>query len=125
VADRTPQRYVLGIAHQAGRDEKIRPGMDGGRDWFSPEELEKAAWNFLQSGPTVGLAHADGTTGSAQIVESYIYRGPDWNTGDVIVKSGDWLVGAILNEYAWQLYKAGYIDGWSIQGSAYRLESEQ
>ena len=119
-----PQRYVLGIAHQAGRDEKIRTAADGARDWFSPVELEKAAWNFLKATPTVGLFHADNTEGSAQIVESYIYRGPDWDTGDVIVKSGDWLVGAILNEQAWRLYKAGYVDGWSVQGSAVRLENK-
>jgi hypothetical protein len=118
-----PQRYVLGIAHQAGPDPKIRTAADGARDWFSPVELEKAAWNFLKATPTVGLFHADNTEGSAQIVESYIYRGPDWDTGDVIVKSGDWLVGAILNEQAWRLYRAGYVDGWSVQGSAVRLEN--
>ena len=119
-----PQRYVLGIAHQAGPDPKIQAGVDGGRDWFSSVELEKAAWNFLKAAPTVGLFHADNTEGSAQIVESYIYRGPDWDTGTVIVKSGDWLVGAILNEQAWQLYQAGYVDGWSVQGSAVRLENK-
>lgn len=116
------QRYVLGVAYQAGRDPMIKRGADGGRDFFSKEELEKAAWGFLQNGPETGLFHADGTEGAATVVESYIYRGPDWHIGnDVVVKSGDWLVGAILDEHAWELYKAGRVTGWSPQGSARRI----
>ena len=117
-----PQRYVLGVAYQAGPDPRISKGADGGRDYFTPEELEKAAWRFLQDGPAVGLFHADGTDGAGTVVESYIWRGPDWDTGHgVIVKSGDWLVGAILDERAWRLYQAGHITGWSPQGSARRI----
>ncbi|MFI5814843.1 XkdF-like putative serine protease domain-containing protein [Streptomyces sp. NPDC051643] len=115
------QRYVLGVAYQAGRDPVIKAGTDGGRDFFSAEELEKAAWRFLQKAD-VGLFHADGTEGAATVVESYIYRGPDWVlNNDVVVKSGDWLVGAILDERAWQLYKSGQVTGWSPQGKARRI----
>lgn len=116
------QRYVLGIAYQAGPDPRIQRGEDGGRDFFTPAELERAAWSFLQKGAEVGLFHADGTTGAAQVVESYVYRGPDWDLGDgVVVKAGDWLVGAILDEPAWQLYKSGRVTGWSPQGVARRI----
>jgi hypothetical protein len=115
------QRYVLGIAYQAGPDPKIQRGADGGRDYFSAEELEKAAWKFLAKGREVGLFHADGTTGAADVVESYIYRGPDWDLGDgTVVKTGDWLIGAVLDEPAWDLYKSGRITGWSPQGAARR-----
>lgn len=115
------QRYVLGVAYQAGPDPKIQRGADGGRDFFSAEELEKAAWNYLAKGPTVGLFHADGTEGCADVVESYVYRGPDWDLGDgTVVKSGDWLIGAVLDEPAWELYKAGRITGFSPQGAARR-----
>lgn len=118
-----PQRYVLGIAYQAGPDPNIDEGIDGGRDYFTPAELEKAAWAFLRKGAKVGLMHADGTEGTGDVVESYIYRGPDWVSGDVVVKAGDWLLGAILDPFAWQLYQAGHIDGWSIQGTATRIRS--
>jgi hypothetical protein len=117
------QRYVLGVAYQAGPDPLIAKGVDGGRDYFTETELEKAAWSFLRNGPQVGAFHLDGTEqngGAATVVESYIYRGPDWNLGDVVVKSGDWLIGAILNDKAWQLHKAGKINGWSPQGTARR-----
>jgi hypothetical protein len=114
------QRYVLGLAYQAGKDPKIAKGLDGERDYFTPAELEKAAWSYLANGPVVGLFHAEGTEGHATVVESYCYRGPDWDMGDVVVKSGDWLVGAVLDDVAWDLYKSGRITGWSPQGSATR-----
>lgn len=115
------QRYVLGVAYQAGPDPRIAKGADGARDYFSADELEKAAFSFIPGGAEVGLFHADGTVGHAQVVESYIYRGPDWDLGDgVIVKAGDWLVGAILDDIAWDLYKSGHVTGWSPQGQARR-----
>ncbi len=118
------QRYVLGIAYQAGPDPRIAKGMDGARDYFTPAELEKAAWEFLRNGPRVGMFHVDGTDedgGQATVVESYVYRGPDWDLGGgTVVKSGDWLVGAILNERAWELQKSGKLTGWSPQGVATR-----
>lgn len=115
------QRYVLGVAYQAGPDPKIQRGADGGRDFFSAEELEKAAWGFLRDGPSVGLFHADGTEGAATIVESYIWRADDWDLGNgCVVRKGDWLIGAVLDEPAWRLYKAGRITGWSPQGTATR-----
>jgi hypothetical protein len=114
------QRYVLGIAYQAGRDPKIAKGMDGARDFFTAEELEKAAWQFMAGPRDVGIYHMDGTEGHATITESYIYRGPDWQVGDVVVKAGDWLVGGVLDDVAWDLYKSGRITGWSPQGTAKR-----
>lgn len=118
------QRYVLGIAYQAGPDPRIQKGADGHRDYFPAEELEKAAWSFIGKS-IVGIYHADGTEGHAVVKESYIYRGPDWHITDIlgnelVVKSGDWLVGAVLDEVAWNLYKAGHITGWSPQGAAKR-----
>jgi hypothetical protein len=119
-----PQRFVLGIAYQAGRDPRIAKGADGARDFFTAAELEKAAHSFLRSGPAVGLFHMDGTEGHATVVESYIHRGPDWEVSPgVVVKAGDWLVGAVLDEPAWEMYENGKITGWSPQGSATRLRS--
>lgn len=117
-----PQRYVLGVAYQAGPDPRIAKGQDGGRDFFTEAELEKAAWEFLKNGPRTGAFHLDGTDDAyATVVESYIYRGPDWDLGEgLVVKSGDWLVGAILSETAWDMHRRGVITGWSPQGVARR-----
>lgn len=119
------QRYVLGVAYQAGPDPRIQKGVDGGRDYFTAAELEKAAWRFMLEARKSGLFHVDGTEGAAEFVESYIYRGPDWDLGDgIVVKSGDWLVGAILSEDSWELYKAGKLNGWSPQGVARRRPAQ-
>jgi hypothetical protein len=116
------QRYILALAYQAGRDQRIAKGVDGGRDYFTEAELEKAAFSYLSSGnPQVGIGHADGTTGAATVVESYIWRGPDWDFGDgIVVKKGDWLVGMILEPKSWELAKAGKLAGVSPQGTARR-----
>lgn len=115
-----PQRYVLGLAYQAGKDDRIAKGLDGARDYFTPAELEKACWSFGQSTQDVGIFHADHTTGHVTVVENYIYRGPDWPMGDVVVKAGDWLMGGICDEAAWNLVERGLVTGWSPQGTATR-----
>lgn len=115
------QRFLLGIAYRAGAHPDIARGVDGGRDYFTKAELEKAAWSFLRNGPRVNAFHVDGTEGCATVVESSIHRGPDWDLGDgLVVKDGDWLVGCVLDEKAWRLYKAGKINGLSPQGTAKR-----
>ena len=126
VKESAEQRYVLGVAYQSGPDPRIGMGADGGRDYFQPVELEKAAWSYIPNGAGVNLFHDDRITGHATVVESYVYRGPDWQiTGPdgsvTVVKAGDWLVGAILDDVAWQLYKEDRITGWSPQGTATRI----
>lgn len=123
VAPAEPQRYLLALAYQAGIDERITKGQDGARDFFTPAELEKAAWSFLQEGGAqVGLFHGpEQTLGHFDVTESYIYRGPDWDLGDgLVVKAGDWLIGGICDDVAWDLYQKGYITGMSPQGTAKR-----
>jgi hypothetical protein len=115
------QRFLLGVAYQAGPDPRIQRGADGGRDFFTAAELEKAAWSFMREGPRVGRFHLDGTEGAAVPVESFIWRFPPWDAGaGVVVKDGDWLIGSVLDQPSWDLYKRGVIGGYSPQGSAMR-----
>lgn len=118
--EQSQTRYLLGLAYPAGMDDQIVTGADGARDFFTPEELEKAAWAFMQSTRDIGLYHEDGTEGHATVVESYIYRGPDWDTGDTVIKAGDWLIGVICDDLAWGLFLDGFITGFSPQGTAKR-----
>jgi hypothetical protein len=119
------QRYILAIAYRAGRADQIIKGVDGRRDYFTEAELEKAAWSFMKSATRdMGLFHADGTVGHVTPVESYIWRGNDWDLGNgTIVKSGDWLLGGLCDEPAWQLVKSGRVDGLSPQGVAKRRKA--
>lgn len=119
------RRYSLGIAYPAMRADKA-VAADGHRDFVSAEALEKTAWAFLKTGG-VNMLHTDGTDGHADIVESYIYRGPDWNFTSPVdgkeyaVKEGDWLLGTVWDQEGWQMVKAGIINGFSPEGGARRI----
>ena len=114
------RRYVLGLAYGPGR-------LDGHGEYMAPQTVEDAAWGFLsEGGRRIGLQHADGTEGVAEVVESYVYRGPDWETTDAqggtqVIKAGDWLIGAVFDEPAWRLVKSGRLTGWSIDGVGKRV----
>lgn len=115
------RRYVLGLAYPAAK-------LDGHDEFVTPETVENAAWGYLaDGGRQIGLQHMDGTVGHATVVESYIYRGPDWETVDAqgnkqTIRAGDWLLGAIFDEPAWRLVKSGKVTGWSIDGLGSRVE---
>jgi hypothetical protein len=120
--DAEPQRFCLGIAYTAGVNPRIAKGLDGGRDVFSEAELERACHSFMLSGQQHGMFHAEGTEGAARPVENYIYRNPiPWVVApDLIVRKGDWVLGALLEDKPWELAKAGKANGWSMQGTARR-----
>jgi hypothetical protein len=121
IAKSDTQQYTLGVAYPHSE-------VDSHGDFTDEDELEQAAWNFMRSVVAkgeggVGTDHADGTDDAAQVVESYIYRGPEWTVDlgedeTVVVKSGDWMVGAIWTDEAWERIEKDEITGWSIQGLA-------
>lgn len=120
--DAEPQKFCLGVAYTAGVSPRIKKGLDGGRDVFSETELERACWSFMLDGQQHGMFHADGTEGAARPVENYIYRNPiPWVVApDLIVRKGDWVLGALLEDRPWQLVQDGKANGWSMQGVAKR-----
>lgn len=118
------QRYTLTVAYPANKPD-VGVAQDGFRDYASPDAVEKAAWTYLRKSPNVGLWHENGTDGAGEVVESYIYRGPDWKIGAAdgstqVIKAGDWLMGIIWGEDTWPLVKQGLIGGVSPQGRARR-----
>jgi hypothetical protein len=119
VAKASTKRYTLGVAYMPDHPD-VSIALDGHQDKISPEELEKTAWGFM-SHPEVGLEHQHGTEGAGIVVESYIYRGPDWRISpDLVIKAGAWLVGVIWNPEAWKKVLSGEIKGFSPQGVAKR-----
>ncbi|MEC5149152.1 XkdF-like putative serine protease domain-containing protein [Cryobacterium sp. GrIS_2_6] len=116
-------RIVLGVAYQAGPDPRIKKGADGSRDYFTADELEKAAATFLRDGGRqIGIEHMDGTIGHAEVCESYTWPSDDPFVidGEVVASKGDWLIKALLDEVSWELVKSGKLTGFSPQGSATR-----
>lgn len=119
------RRFTLGVAYPANKADVSR-AADGHRDFVSPEVLEQTAWTWLVKYRDVNLFHQGKTEGHFTPTESYIWRGPDWEIESpvdgkpYVVKSGDWMLGGVWDEYGWQLVKSGLIRGWSPEGSARR-----
>lgn len=129
------QRYTLGVAYPASDGD----WRDSHGDYATADELEKAAWNFMASGQALtagsGTDHAEGTDLSGTVVESYVWRGPAWtmkradeNGNEVevtVAKEGDWMLGTIWTEKAWDRIAAGELTGYSIQGLAQIIEASK
>lgn len=119
------RRYTLGLAYPANKPDAAR-AADGHIDFVSPEVLEKTAWEWMSKYRDVNLHHEDDTSGHATVVESYIYRGPDWKIQSpmdgnaYVIKAGDWLLGTVWDQTAWEDIKKGRINGFSPQGGAKR-----
>jgi hypothetical protein len=118
------RRYTLTVAYPADSPD-VGVARDGFQDFASGEAVEKAAWSFMRNGGKIGAFHMDGTEGFGDLVESYVYRGPDWPVAAAdgstqVVKAGDWLIGTIWTPDAWNLFKSGEAGGVSMQGAATR-----
>lgn len=118
------RRYTLNVAYPADLQDAA-VAADGHLDFASKSAVEDAAWGYMLAYRDVGMHHADGTSGAGQLVESYIYRGPDWvvkaaNGDEVTIKAGDWLMGTIWPPDTWEDWKSGKLGGMSPQGSARR-----
>lgn len=119
-----PRRYTLTVAYPANKPD-AHVAQDGHRDFASPQAVEEAAWNYLHKSPKVGLWHQTGTDGAGDVVESYVYRGPDWHLtaadgSEQVIKAGDWLMGIRWTPETWPLVEKGLIGGVSPQGRAKR-----
>ena len=119
-------RYTLSVAYPAMRADKA-VAADGHIDFISAEALAKTAWEFLKKGG-VTMHHQPGTSGHAEIVESYIWPGPDWvvespvNKESYTVRKGDWMLACRWDEEGWSAVKSGLVNGFSPEGSARRVK---
>ena len=106
--------YTLGVAYPADF-------VDAHGNFADPRDLELAAWHFMAVHRTIDIQHTSGTEGHGTVVESYIYRGPDWKVTlpggkTFVVKPGDWLLGVIWDDAAWPMIQRRLIRGWSVYG---------
>ena len=123
------RRYTLNVIYPADKAD-IATALDGHRDFASKAVVEDAAWNYMRNYREVGTLHTAVTgqgipAGAAEVVESYIYRGPDWavkaaDGSEVVIRAGDWLGGFIWTPEALADIKAGDLGGVSVEGGAKR-----
>lgn len=109
------ERYVLGIV--------LEPEVvDAHKDIYSAEEIRKAAYKFMEEYRTIGLQHKYDVSESVKILESYIAP-TDLTIGETTVKKGTWMLAVRVNDGdLWDDIKEGRMTGFSIGGSAVRVE---
>src|SRR5579872_1075510 len=118
------RRFTLMVAYPADSAD-VGVARDGFQDFASKAAVENACWSYMLKSRQVGAFHQDGTEGTGELVENYIYRGPDWNItaadgSEQVIKAGDWLWGVRWSEDGWNLIKSGEARGASMQGGAKR-----
>jgi hypothetical protein len=117
-------RVTIGVAYPAMKPDS-GVAKDGHIDFISEAALEVTAWSWMKERRDIGLLHADGFEGHGTVVESSIYRGPDWTMkasdgSEQTIRQGDWLLSVQWSPEAWSLIKSGRLTGYSPQGRASR-----
>lgn len=124
VKEAEESRYTLTVAYPVNKPD-VGLARDGHRDFAGEQAIEKAAWTYLHDSPNVGQWHEEGTDGAGTVVESYIWRFDDQvikavDGSEYTITKGDWLVGIVWDDPAWQNFKSGKATGVSMQGKATR-----
>lgn len=107
------QRFVLGIV--------LEPEVvDAQDDIYSAEEIQKAAWKFMEEQRNLGVMHRHLDNEGLVILENYISL-VDMKIGKQTVKKGTWLLGMrVKSDRIWAMVKNGDFTGLSIGGAAIR-----
>jgi Putative phage serine protease XkdF len=121
------KRFTLSVGYPAYKAD-VGVAVDGHRDFAGERATEEACWEFMKS-QDVGLGH-EGGGGRGVIVENYVYRNPvPWvvkaaDDSKQVIKAGDWLIGIIWDQQAWDMIQKGEITGTSMQGKARRRQPD-
>ena len=114
---------VRGVVY-ASCDKSQQCQLDTQQDFIRPDELRKAAWNFMaksymKKGHTVGNQHKG--EAEATVVESYITP-VDMEVGGELWKAGSWVVSVKIDDDAiWQKVESGELNAFSLGGKGVRV----
>lgn len=93
--------------------------LDTQDDWVTPEELRKAAWDYMEKSRTVGSQHRG--PAKAVPVESFIAP-VDMEVDGETIRKGSWVVGVKVNDDAiWKKVESGELNAFSIGGKGVRI----
>ena len=105
----------------------VRAGGEVIEDWqqdiVEPEELENAAYNFVELYREGGEMHERG--GAAVLVESVVFTEEKMQVMGIpagTLPVGWWIGFKVLDEDVWQKVKSGEYPMFSIEGTAERVE---
>lgn len=105
---------------------------DAQNEWTDAVELQKALWDYVKSGDRdIRLQHQKDVK-AGEWVEAmtlpYEWTTPvqksNGSSGSITYPAGTVLLGVVWEPWAWEMVKSGDITGFSIGGSAERLDLE-
>ena len=109
-ADDKDEHIVYGIVYEPDT-------VDAQGDKASAEEIQKAAYHFMENNPTFKVMHK-GKAVKVKVLESYIAP-TDFSIEKRTVKKGSWvLVTRINDKKLWKDIKEGKFTGYSMAGYA-------
>ena len=113
VAEGDEKRTVFGVVLEPEE-------FDSHRDIYSADEVEKTAWNFMESHQNFGLMHKQIMK---EIVPLESYLAPvDFELNGTKIKKGTWLLRVkVKSDQIWKDVKSGKLTGFSIGGMATRV----
>jgi hypothetical protein len=103
---------------------------DAHDEWTDPDELQKALWDYVKSGDRAIRLQHNVDVVAGEWVEAMTMPFPvnvpmrksDGRVDNVEYPAGTVFLGVKWDDWAWEMVKKGEITGYSIGGSAERLE---
>ena len=119
------QRLVFGWANVAVRvdGEQI---IDWQQDAIDPDELERAAYDYVANFGTAGEMHQRGGVG--HVIESVVFtkeKAAALGIPEDILPEGWWIGFKITDDEVWEKIKNGEYSMFSIEGKAVREEMKE
>lgn len=115
----SPERIVYGIV--AEPDEKDTQG-----DHQTAEDIEKASNWFMEKAQGIRVVtdeNHDDDDFRANLLENYITR-VDMSLEGEVIKKGTWIQALRLDQETWDKVESGELTGFSMAGTAKKIESE-
>lgn len=115
----SPERIVYGIVAEPDVE-------DSQGDQQTAEEIEKAAYWFMEKAQGIKVetdVDHDDDDFSANLLENYIARS-DMVIEEEVIKKGSWVQALRLDEDTWEKVESGELTGFSMKGTAIKIESE-
>lgn len=116
----TPQRVTYGVVLEPDSED-----LQG--DVMTAEDIEKAAYDWMERSQHGGHMHADLVDG-AKVVESYIAPCDipvETAAGTETIRKGSWVLAMRWPEHIWESIQKGELTGYSVGGTGVRLEIEK
>ena len=120
------KRVVFGVVYEPCDPKSCE--LDTQKDWILPDDLQKAAWDFMEKsflakGNTVDVQHNE-KPAKVVPVESFIAPVDMEVDGEKITK-GSWVVGVKINDDAtWKKVESGELNAFSIGGKGVRVAAD-